>query len=163
MSPTHKTTTTTMTTTTMTTTTMTTMMMLPDELILFVQKNVNDHATLLNLKMCCTYFNKGITQVSLTRIMINDKLSNYNDLSLCINVDCYYDTQDIYENHYYEYAGRYIHHHQPALNNRQIRINKKDYNVRSPYCCECFIKHVLIGSNTNVRRDLYEDEVIIDY
>ena len=138
-------------------------MMLPDELIMLIKQNVNDNTTLLNLKMSCTYFNKVITQFSLSKEIINDKLSKHNDLNLCISADCCEDTRDIYENHYYEYAGRYLHYHQLALNNAQIRINQKDYKVRSPYCVECFIKHVLIGDKTNVRRDFVEDEVIIDY
>ena len=143
------------------------MMMLPEELIMLVQKKVNDHATLLNLKMSCTYFNKVITRaklnISLTKEIIDDKFSNYNDLRICANANCYDDTEFIYINQYYR-NNLYVHYHQPALNNTKIRINKKDYNVRSPYCCECFVKHVLIGSKTNVRRDLSDEfKVNIDY
>ena len=138
--------------------------MLPDELIMLVQKNVNDYTTLLNLKMSCTYFNKVITIVSLSKEMINDKLSKLNDLNLCINIDCYDDTQDIYENRYYGYNNRYVHTHQPALNNAQIRINHKDYKVRTSYCVECFVKHVLIGDKTNVRRNFLDPwKVMIHY
>ena len=139
------------------------MMMLPEELIMLVQKNVNDYTSLTNLKMSCAFFNKVITQFSLARELVHDKFSTYECLSTCINAECYEDTVEIYENHYYEYAGRYIHYHQPALNNAKIRICKKDYKVRSPYCVECFVKYVLIGDKTNVRRDFVEDEVIIDY
>ena len=140
------------------------MMMLPDELILLVQKNVNDHDTLTNLKMSCTYFNKVITQFSLARELIRDEIIYYKDLSLCINVNCYDDTQDIFEDYYFINSRKYIHSRQRALNNRQIKINQKNYQICSPYCSECFIKHVLIGDKTNVRRDFLDPwDVIIDY
>ena len=139
------------------------MMMLPEELIMLIKQNVNDYTSLTNLKMSCAFFNKVITQFSLARELVNDKFSKYECLSTCINADCYEDTVEIYENHYYDYNNRYVHYHQPALNNAKISICKKDYKVRSPYCVECFVKHVLIGDKTNVRRDFVEDEVIIDY
>ena len=163
MSLTHKTT----TMTTMTTTTMTMILMLPEELIMLVKKKVDDHFSLSQLKISCLYFNKIITReslnVSLTREIIHDKISNYKDRYFCINPNCYEDTEEIYEDNYHRDNNRYVHNHQFALNKSQITINKKDYQICTPYCSECFIRHVLIGDRTNVRRDFVEGRVIIDY
>ena len=136
---------------------------MPREILVLITKNLKDFDGLLNLKMSCAYFNKVITQFSLTRELIRDKIMIYDDLDLCINVNCYEDTQDIYEDYYFVNTRRYIHHHQRALNDAQIRINQKNYIVCSPYCNECYVKYVAIGDKKNVTRDFVEGEVIIDY
>jgi len=70
--------------------------------------------------------------------------------SYCINPDCVKDTEDamlyIWEAHSlaYEHTDR-----QAALNISTMCVNGKPHWVQSPYCCECFKKHVLVGDNKN--------------
>ena len=46
-------------------------------------------------------------------------------MKLCINIDCYDETQDLYEDIYYQGSKRYIHSHQDALNYTDKTINQK--------------------------------------
>ena len=94
---------------------------MPREILVLITKNLKDFDGLLNLKMSCAYFNKVITQFSLARELIRDEIIYYKDLSLCINVNCYDDTQDIFEDYYFINSRKYIHSRQRALNNRQIK------------------------------------------
>ena len=95
--------------------------------------------------------------------MLYGKFLNYKPTEMCINIDCYYDTWDIYEDIYHYGYRRYIHSHQCALNKTTITINNKQYNTHTPYCSECFMKYVLIGDKKNVRHNLIMDEVNIEY
>ena len=68
----------------------------------------------------------------------------------CINPYCVPDTEGavlyIWEacSPAYEHTER-----QPALNTTTMHVWGEKYRVRSPYCCECFKKHVLVGDNPN--------------
>ena len=70
--------------------------------------------------------------------MLYGKLINYKPIEMCINIDCYDDTCDIYDDVYHDGYRRYIHSHQHPLNNNIITINYKLYNIHTPYYCECF-------------------------
>ena len=74
------------------------------------------------------------------------KLICYFQYNRCINIDCWNDTVDIYENIYNRNYYRYCHFVQ-AVNSSTMTINNKIYNVNTPYCCECFTNFVLIGDN----------------
>ena len=140
--------------------------MLPEELILFVQKNVNDYTTLTNLKMSCTYFNKVITQFSLAKLMHN-KIDVYKIIFDCININCKQDTFEFYRPILVTAMSiqdwTRVLYCADALNKSRIKINHKYYNVCSPYCKECFIKNILIGDNTNARVNYSGDEDDVDY
>ena len=74
--------------------------------------------------------------------MLYGTFLNYKSTEMCINIDCYDETWDIYED-VYNYGYRYyIHSHQLSLNKTIITINGKQYNIHTPYCCECFKKYV---------------------
>ena len=68
----------------------------------------------------------------------------------CINPYCVQDTEGavlyIWEacSEAYEHTER-----QPALNTTSMHVWGEEFWIRSPYCCECFKKHVLVGSNPN--------------
>ena len=109
--------------------------------------------------MSCTYFNKVITQFSLTREVIRDKIDGYKNIRYCSNINCKKDTEETYLE---QFVCIY---HAKAFNIAPIRINNKYYKACSPYCNTCFIKYILIGDNTNARCDIdeYEDEYNIYY
>ena len=111
---------------------------LPKDLILYIKEYFYDYTDLLNLKNTCKDMDKLITDFSLKKLILYGKFTNYKHIKLCINIDCYYDTQDIYEDVYYHGYRRYIHSHQDSLNKTIITINNKRYNIFTPYCCECF-------------------------
>ena len=117
-------------------------MMLSEELIMFIKQNVNDYTSLSNLKMSCIYFNKSVTQFSLAREQMHDKIDVYKNIRYCININCKKDTEEFYR----PLVGRWIENcHAQALNIGLIKINHKYYNTCSPYCKECFIKNILIS------------------
>lgn len=69
----------------------------------------------------------------------------------CINPACVMDTEGavlyIWEANSlaYEHTKR-----QKALNTTTMWVWGEKFWFRSPYCCECFKKHVLVGDNKNV-------------
>ena len=125
--------------------------------------HLNDYEDLLNLKISCKYFDKLITQFSIGKLMLYGKFTNYKPTEMCINIDCYDETLDIYEDVYHQGYRYYIHSHQWALNKNTITINNKQYNIHTPYCSECFTKYVLIGDKPFVRHNLIMDQVNIEY
>ena len=95
--------------------------------------------------------------------MLEHKLTCWKPKNAFFNIDCYYDTDDIYEFVYNNGFRHYIHSHQWALNCRTININSKTSSVHTAYCCECFKKYVLIGGRKNVVDKLIQDVVNIEY
>ena len=128
-----------------------------------MKKYVYDFEDLLHLKITCKNFNELITSFSIRKLMLHGKLPTYKPAEYCINIDCYDDTCDIYEDVYHYGYRCYIHTHQLALNKTNITINKKQHTIHTPYCAECFKKHILIGDKQNVTDNLIMDEVNIDY
>jgi hypothetical protein len=116
-------------------------------IIEFVKFNYTD---LVNLKKTCLELKKYIKSFTIAKQMLTVKIGNYEDLFKCVNVDCYEDTYDIFTYiHNYNYR-RYIHRWLEALNRTQIVVNGSIYNINSPYCCECFKIHILVGTSQNI-------------
>ena len=136
---------------------------LPDDIVRHIQTYYNDYEDLLNLKKTGKYFDKLITSFALGKLMLYGIFSNYNSTIACVNIDCYYDTWNIYEDVYHAGYRRYIHSHQSALNKAEATINNIRYNICTPYCCECFKQYVLIGDKQNVTDNLIMEEVNIEY
>lgn len=125
-------------------------------------KNYND---LQSLKLTCKYFNEIITRYSIIKQMMFYNLNKKEKINSCANSKCYNETYDLFTDYYREYEGRYIHHHQPAINYDTIYINQRRYKIFSPYCCECYKKYVLISDRKkNLVRDIQvEGFVDIEY
>lgn len=137
---------------------------LPEDIIYHIKNQFSDHKDLLHFKFVCKYFDKSISKFSLSKLMLSKKLKTpYNPREFCINIDCYDDTRDICENVYYPHYRRYIHYHQFAFNQDFITINKKQYNICTPYCSECFMKYILIGDKQNIVHNLLRHTVNIEY
>tara|TARA_B110001452_G_scaffold18458_1_gene14989 strand:- start:1030 stop:1449 length:420 start_codon:yes stop_codon:yes gene_type:complete len=136
---------------------------LPYDIIWYINEYLYDYEDLLNLKITCKSFDKMITAFSLGKLMLAGKFINYKPIEMCINIDCYDDTWDIYEDVYHAGYRHYIHSHQPSLNQTNMIVNRKQYKMFSPYCSECFMKYVLIGDKKNVTHNLIMDQVNIEY
>ena len=136
---------------------------LPDDLIWYIQKLIYNYNDLYNLKLTCKLYNKIISNISLSKLLVKNKFDKYKPTLYCININCYEDTEDIFEDVYYYGARKYIHFHQSALNKTSISINNISYSVSSPYCSECFIKYILIGDKENVTHNCIMNKVSIDY
>ena len=136
-----------------------------DDIVLYIQNFFYDYESLLHLKLVSKYLDNLITSFALAKLMLYEKFLTYRFMDMCININCYDDTWDIYEDVYYwgPNGRRYIHFHQDALNKTGIIINKKKYNIYTPYCSECFTNYVLIGDNKNVRHNLIMNKVNVDY
>lgn len=136
---------------------------MPEDIIYYLNEYIHNYQDLLNFKFTCKSFHNSITSFSLAKLMLYEKFLNYKSVNMCVNIDCYDDTQDIYEEVYNYRNRRYIHWHQDAINKKTITINKKKYNIYSPYCSECFTNYVLIYDKKNVTHNFVMDEVNIDY
>ena len=69
----------------------------------------------------------------------------------CINPYCVLDTEGAVLYIWKAYSPKYVHtKRQKALNKTTMRVWGEKFLFRSPYCCECFKKHVLVGDNKNV-------------
>lgn len=138
---------------------------LPEDMLLYIKENCYNSNGLLNLKKTNKQFNKLITRFSIQKKICSNLYKNFvnKDINICVNTNCYYDTWDLYEDIYHYGYRRYIHHHQYALNNTTIFINKKEYHIFSPYCSECLKNYVFIGDNKNVINNLTMNQVNIEY
>lgn len=137
----------------------------PIDIISIITGNMKNYNDLQSLKLTCKYFNEIITRYSIIKQMMFYNLNKKEKINSCANSKCYNETYDLFTDYYREYEGRYIHHHQPAINYDTIYINQRRYKIFSPYCCECYKKYVLISDRKkNLVRDIQvEGFVDIEY
>jgi hypothetical protein len=137
----------------------------PIDIISIITGNMKNYKDLHSLKLSCKYFNEIITRYSIIKQKIYYNLNKKEKIIYCANSNCYNETKDIFVDYYREYEGRYIHHHQYAINSIIIYINQKTYKIFSPYCCECYKKYILFGDKKEnlVREIQVEGFVDIEY
>jgi len=140
---------------------------LPNEITFFIIKQIQDVQSLVNMKISYKLFNTLISSFILNKAILNNNLFNYKSYTslynCCINHNCFWDTIDVYEDIYYQGFHRYCHFTQQALNNSTMTINKKIYNVNTPYCSECFTSFVLIGDNKMVKHNYQMNTINIQF
>jgi hypothetical protein len=119
-----------------------------------------DYQFLAKLKTTCKALYKTISVFAIAKQMLSSKLGQFSFRELCINVDCYDDTYDVFTFVHNYYYTRYLHSRQYALNTCVVIINAKYYNFKSHYCCECLKKFVLVGSNSNVIENYQNSEEV---
>jgi len=117
---------------------------------------LKDYQFLSTLKTTCNSMYKTISVFAIAKLMLSEKRGLFSFRELCINNDCYEDTYDVFTFIHNYYYTRYLHYRQYALNTTTIIVNAKSYNINSHYCCECFKKFVLVGSNSKAIEN-YED------
>ena len=110
---------------------------------------MKDYQFLSTLKTTCKSMYKAISVFAIAKLMLSNKLGLFSFRELCINPQCYEDTYDVFTFIHNYYYTRYLHYRQYALNTTTMIVNAKCYNIHSHYCCECFKKFVLVGSNSN--------------
>ena len=103
---------------------------------------------------------KAISVFDIAKLMLSEKFGRFSFRDLCINVDCYEDTYDVFTFVHNYYYSRYLHTKQYALNQTLIIINSKKHTIKTHYCCECFKNFVLVGDKDYEKIDVNYD--IID-
>jgi hypothetical protein len=119
-----------------------------------------DYQFLAKLKTTCKALYKSISVFAIAKQMLSSKLGLFSFRDLCINVNCYEDTYDVFTFIHNYYYTRYLHSRQYALNATIIIVNAQYYNIKSHYCCECLKKFVLVGSNSNVIENYQNSEEV---
>jgi len=125
---------------------------LPSELIAMIVDRLGNKDCLVYFKETCVLFNKSVSQFYIAGQMVSTKYGVFTPRceSRCLNVDCEKETEDVHTYVWNYCFRRYEHTHQAPLDETTMVVHGKSYSVKSHYCCECFKKHVLIGSNQNV-------------
>ena len=119
-----------------------------------------DYIFLAKLKTTCKALHKFISVFAIAKLMLSEKQGLFSFRELCINPECYEDTYDVFTFIHNYYYTRYLHYRQYALNSTSIIVNAKFYNINSHYCCECFKKFVLVGSNSNAIENYHNCEQV---
>ena len=150
---------------------------LPSEIIAIIVDLLGNKDYLIHFKETCSLFGKSVSHFYIARQMVSAKYGVFTprwvknedacfwDYQRCINVDCFDETENALSDVWNYGFRRYIHTHQQPLNTAIMIVDGKPYPVKSQYCCECFKRHVLVGSNPNASQhygevyygDIYED------
>ena len=134
---------------------------LPNDVGLIISDYIfKDHQFLAKLKTTCKSLYKSVSVFAIAKQMLYKKFGQFSFRKLCINIDCYEDTYDVFTFVHNYYYSRYIHYRQYALNTSVIIVNAKYYNINTHYCCECFKKFVLVGTNSNVIENYRNSEEV---
>ena len=143
---------------------------MPSELIAMIVDRLGNKDYLVSFKETCVLFNKSVSQFYIAGQMVSAKYGVFTtrwvknedacfwDYQRCINVDCFDETENVVSDVWNYGFRRYIHTHQQPLNTAIMIVDGKPYPVKSQYCCECFKRHVLVGSNPNASQhygDIY--------
>lgn len=137
---------------------------LPSEVIGEISKHMNISSDLLSFKLVNNEVSKVIKKYDIMRLKVFEQLKDKKRKELCANNNCYKETRDLFIDYYREYAGRYKHEHQDAMNYDTIYINECEYKTFSPYCHECFKKYILLNglSKNRIRNILVEGFVDVE-
>ena len=150
---------------------------LPSEIIAMIVDLLGNKDYLIHFKETCSLFSKSVSHFYIAGQMVSAKYGVFTtrwvknedvcfwDYQRCINVDCYDETENVVSDVWNYGFRRYIHTHQQPLGTTTMIVDGKPYSVKSQYCCECFKRHVLVGSNPNASQhygevyygDIYED------
>ena len=140
---------------------------LPSEIIAIILGELGNYEYYIGLNITCKSLSNLVSKFSLAKEMLNEFFEKFVPTKRedCINPKCVKETEyamlHIWEAHSlaYEHTQR-----QAALNITTMVVNGKKQWIRSPYCCECFKKFVLIGDNKNVSQHyewVHESKIVI--
>ena len=126
---------------------------LPNEIIAIIVGELGNYEYYIGLNITCKSLSNLVSKFSLAKEMLNEFFEKFVPTKRedCINPKCVEETEyamlHIWEadSLAYEHTQR-----QAALNITTMVVNGKKHWIRSPYCCECFKTHVLVGRNNNV-------------
>jgi len=136
---------------------------LPSDIILLIIKQLGNYEYIIGLNITCKSLSKLISKFAVAKEMFAVLFSRFNPYELmnynphrkymarCVNERCKEETLNACEYIWEAHDGLgYVHRKQDAQNTNLMVINKKKFWFRSPYCCECFKRHVLVGNNKKV-------------
>ena len=132
---------------------------LPSEIIAIIVDDLGKYEYYIGLNITCKSLSNLVSKFSLAREMMNMFFEKFVPIKreYCINPKCVKETKyamlHIWEARSltYEHTRR-----QAALNVTTMVVNGDEQLIRSPYCCECFKRHVLVRENNNVEHH-YEE------
>jgi hypothetical protein len=126
--------------------------------------HVKHYYYLALLKRTCLSNYNSVSKLSIAKLMLSYRLSQFSPRTFCININCCHDTKEVFKTHYRHGYDSYVHIKQFALNKTILLINEKKYCLNTHYCGECLKKFVLVRDLKNVRHNYdYIDEVNISY
>jgi hypothetical protein len=136
---------------------------LPSELIVLIVDRIGNKDYLVSFKETCVLFSKSVSQFYIAGQMVSSKYGVFTEryvdkrfefqyvMGDCANANCYYDTEAVCE-YVWNYGYKRYHRIQKPMQSTTMFVNGKEYHVKHHYCAECFVKHVLVGSNPNASR-----------
>jgi hypothetical protein len=135
-----------------------------DDVFQIIISHVKHYNYLALLKRTCLTNYNNVSKLSIAKLMLSSRLSQFNSRTFCININCFNDTKEVFYKHYRIGYDSYIHSKQLALKNTTLLINEKKYKLNTHYCSECLKKFVLVRDLRNVKINYsYIDEVNISY
>ena len=146
---------------------------IPIEIVILIIKKIDDVDALLNTKTSSWLYKYLVSDFIIKKVILGKKILNYKpyvksdnycfSYCSCININCWDDTVDVYEDIYNSNYSRYCHFVQEAVNKSTMTINNKIYPVNTPYCCEYFTNFVLIGDSKKVKHNYKMNTINIDF
>ena len=137
---------------------------LNNDTIAIIISHVKHYYYLALLKRTCVANYNSVSQLSIAKLMLSYRLSQFSPRTFCVNINCCEDTKEVFNKHYRNTNSDYIHNKQLALKQTIVLINEQKYKFNTHYCSECLKKFVLVGDLRNVKHNYdYIDEVNISY
>ena len=139
---------------------------LPLDIMLLIIRQLSNYEYIRGLNITCKSLSKLISKFDVVKEVFSVLFARFNSHELhiynpnrkyvtrCVNEYCKKETEKavvyIWECHNGLVYNHYTHTRQEPQNTNKMMVNGKKFWFRSPYCCECFKKHVLVGNNKNV-------------
>ena len=137
---------------------------LPPDTIQIIIGYVKHYYYLALLKRTCLSIYNSVSKLSIAKLLLSYRLSQFSPRTFCVNINCCEDTKEVFKTHYRHGYDSYVHIKQFALNKTILLINEKKYCLNTHYCGECLKKFVLVRDLRNVKHKYdYIDEVNITY
>jgi hypothetical protein len=137
---------------------------LNDDVIQIIIGYVKHYSYLALLKRTCLSNYNSVSKLSIAKLLLSCRLSNFSPRTFCVNINCCEDTKEVFKTHYRHGYDSYVHIKQFSLNKTTVLINEKKYSLNTHYCGECLKKFVLVRDLRNVKHNYsYIDEVNMSY
>jgi hypothetical protein len=137
---------------------------LSDDVFHIIISHVKHYSYLALLKRTCLRNYNCVSRLSIAKLLLSCRLSNFCPRTFCVNINCCEDSKEVFYKHYRNGDFCYEHIRQFSLQKTIALINEKKYCINTHYCSECLKKFVLVGDLRNVKHNYdYIDEVNITY
>ena len=134
------------------------------DVISIIISHVKHYYYLALLKRTCLVNYNSVSKLSIAKLLLSSRLSQFSRRTYCVNINCTKDTEDVCSRRYYNHCPGYEHVRQLALNKTIVLNNDKKHGLNTHYCSECLKKFVLVRELRNVKHNYkWIDEVNISY